>query len=205
MKRCFAALLLLLLLSSCSLDRIEDFIHSYGTGNTESLTEATTAAEELVSTTEAESTLPEFDIDRAYYFGTFDNEIYGMLYLYLQDGYLLLYEDTGDLKFSVWAEDYTVPEGKNAQLLMRDLDFDGFNDIALPLAEKNGNKYYYCFRWDMITRNYAPVPDFANIPNPTLDTKEKLIRATDNGGDEPIELVYSWDNNNVFRVTGLGG
>ena len=62
---------------------------------------------------------------------------------------------------------------------MADVTFDGNKDLLVYLGQfgNQGVEYWDAYVWNEVKQKFLFVPSFHDIPNPTLNEKEKIIES----------------------------
>lgn len=159
-----------------------------------------TTSESVPSTSAAADIV--FDINKATSIGIFPSEIYGLLNIFLQDGFLLIFDDFGDLKFTLSAQSYN-PNSVSGKVEMKieDINFDGFKDFRLLYNERGSNKYYLCFLWDMEKLRFSYCHPLSALPSPEFDSGSRTVSSYDREQENIcIITTYSWDRNSLIQT-----
>ena len=63
--------------------------------------------------------------------------------------------------------------------MMADVTFDGNKDLLVYLGQfgNQGVEYWDAYVWNEVKQKFLFVPSFHDIPNPTLNEKEKIIES----------------------------
>lgn len=145
--------------------------------------------EETTSESEAEITEPatdeitsvsetpdiSFSESKSKFIGSFYSQIYGNLKLYLQEGYFLLIDEYDEMKFTVFANNYSYNSDSSQLPIFDDMNFDSHTDFAVCYAEDGENLYYYCFLWDSEEKNYVYYNPLSSLANPVFDSENCQI------------------------------
>ena len=170
--------------------------------------EATTAATETAAP--EEPTAPfEFDEDEAEYLGYMNSPIYGRLYLYQQDGFIVIYDSYSTRLFLVDGQGFTRenaedlleedPDSTTQILNIGDLDFDGDLDFRLLLNKDSLNEYFACWLWDMEKKTFEPFRPLSVIPNPDFDAAlKKVVSYNRINSQNAIVTEYEWQGKELL-------
>ncbi len=75
--------------------------------------------------------------------------------------------------------------------LMADVTFDGNKRICWYIWDNSGNqgvRYWAAYVWNEVKQKFLFVPSFHDIPNPTLNEKEKIIESFSRGSAVDYEF-----------------
>lgn len=87
----------------------------------------------------------------------------------------------------------------NGNIIVEDLNFDGYEDFALQGWMANRNIPYYCWLWNPVTKQYEYSCVIANVE---VDREKQLIiSAVGNGGGEYGVYYYKYDEQNNLHMT----
>ncbi len=190
-KRYFCLLFILTLIfcsASCSSRRDEATTHPPAE---ETTTEEVTTEEE---TTEkiTETVNIVFSEEKAKEIYSFPSEIYGNLKIFLQDGYFLIFDEFGNKRFTVFAENYTEEKTDGTPIgISGDMNFDGYTDFGLCYYKDTLNSYYFCFLWDNEARTFRYFLPLSNLANPGFDPlAENVISTNRQTFEKAVEEKY---------------
>ena len=73
---------------------------------------------------------------------------------------------------------------------MSDVTFDGNKDLLVYLGQfgNQGVEYWDAYVWNEVKQKFLFVPSFHDIPNPTLNEKEKIIESFSRGSAVDYEF-----------------
>lgn len=73
---------------------------------------------------------------------------------------------------------------------MADVTFDGNKDLLVYLGQfgNQGVEYWDAYVWNEVKQKFLFVPSFHDIPNPTLNEKEKIIESFSRGSAVDYEF-----------------
>ncbi|MDR1647270.1 MAG: hypothetical protein LBR88_04435 [Zoogloeaceae bacterium] len=98
---------------------------------------------------------------------------------------------------SISGEYASCSDRKSLQLIVEDMDFDTYNDIRIPGYVGDAGIYYVVWLFDAQKNTYRYSPDLSEIPNLTVDVKNKWITESANISDfddnsRYKESYYRW-------------
>ncbi|MBQ7688707.1 MAG: protease inhibitor I42 family protein [Clostridia bacterium] len=150
----------------------------------------------------------EFDEEEAERVGVINSPIYGKLYLYYQDGMLVIFDSYDTELFTVRAHGFSPEKAEeltNRQdeiLLCGDMNFDGDLDFRLLRDKTSLNSYYDCWLWDMENKRFTYFSPLANIPNPDFVTQEKKVVSYNRlNYQNAIVTEYVWQADELLPVS----
>ena len=85
----------------------------------------------------------------------------------------------------------------------QDINFDGWPDVQVCLGPQNsfGNHIYDAWIWDPDDKAFVFVDNYADIPTPELDPKEKVIRGSWRLDNDYDEYVYKWKQGRLVKIS----
>ena len=95
------------------------------------------------------------------------------------------------IPFSYPKDDTFDPNGgRKDSCLMADVTFDGNKDLLVYLGQfgNQGVEYWDAYVWNEVKQKFLFVPSFHDIPNPTLNEKEKIIESFSRGSAVDYEF-----------------
>lgn len=95
------------------------------------------------------------------------------------------------IPFSYPKDDTFDPNGgRKDSCLMTDVTFDGNKDLLVYLGQfgNQGVEYWDAYVWNEVKQKFLFVPSFHDIPNPTLNEKEKIIESFSRGSAVDYEF-----------------
>lgn len=95
------------------------------------------------------------------------------------------------IPFSYPKDDTFDPNGgRKDSCLMADVTFDGNKDLLVYLGQfgNQGVEYWDAYVWNEVKQKFLFVPSFHDIPNPTLNKKEKIIESFSRGSAVDYEF-----------------
>ena len=111
-------------------------------------------------------------------------------------GTICVYED-GQVYQELTVPDWQISEtlGKNYNYLaVKDVNFDGYEDLVYMHTLGEINAYYYAFLYHSESNTFEACPEYVEMANPELSPDEKMIVATDRTGAYTYVVTsYSWD------------
>lgn len=95
------------------------------------------------------------------------------------------------IPFSYPKDDTFAPNGgRKDSCLMADVTFDGNKDLLVYLGQfgNQGVEYWDAYVWNEVRQKFLFVPSFHDIPNPTLNEKEKIVESFSRGSAVDYEF-----------------
>lgn len=76
-----------------------------------------------------------------------------------------------------YPEDIALADNFHAEVMLKDLNFDGQDDIAIPLGNYGNQRIQYedGYLWDKTQKTYVPVKQLKEIANPRIDKEERCL------------------------------
>ena len=76
-----------------------------------------------------------------------------------------------------YPEDIVLADNFHAEVTLKDLNFDGQDDIAIPLGNYGNQRIQYedGYLWDKTQKTYVPVKQLKEIANPRIDKEERCL------------------------------
>ena len=76
-----------------------------------------------------------------------------------------------------YPEDIAFADNFHAEVTLKDLNFDGQDDIAIPLGSYGNQRIQYedGYLWDKALKTYVPVKQLKEIANPRIDKEERCL------------------------------
>lgn len=76
-----------------------------------------------------------------------------------------------------YPEDIVLADNFHAEVTLKDLNFDGQDDIAIPLGNYGNQRIQYedGYLWDKIQKTYVPVKQLKEIANLRIDKEERCL------------------------------
>ena len=76
-----------------------------------------------------------------------------------------------------YPEDIAFANSFHAEVTLKDLNFDGQDDIAIPLGNYGNQRIQYedGYLWDKTLKTYVPVKQLKEIANPRIDKEERCL------------------------------
>ena len=77
----------------------------------------------------------------------------------------------------IYPEDIAYADNFHAEVTLKDLNFDGQDDIAIPLGNYGNQRIQYedGYLWDKTQKTYVPVKQLKEIANPRIDKEERCL------------------------------
>ncbi len=193
-------ILLIIVLSACS-SSDEDKLNNGWNKN------ADKSEKEEVSTVVIRDDLPAnrfivtFDVEKAAPLGSFDTERFGTVSCFIQDGYLLIFDDFGDRLFELEADvSQTASEADSEKIIIADMDFDGNEDVGVLIDVKEYNKYYRFYLFNAEEETFEVNGDLSRLPNPSSDSETKTVLSDKHSSaDESTRTVFVWKGGQLIE------
>lgn len=186
------------------------FITSSCTGSTDRLEKGWQHNIQDGSTTERETVaildeLPEqkkshvtFSVDKAQSLGMFELEEKGMISVFYQDGYLLLFDDFGDRFVEIAYESSSGSDNQiSGEPLFTDMNFDRFTDMGIISTNDNKNTVYDCFIYVPEKEEYELNSELSSLCSPEFDPDSKTVTENKTSNGKTKKTVYSWTGNTI--------
>ena len=144
----------------------------------------------------------EFNIANAEYLGAIESNIYGSLYIWYADRKLAIYDAYSNRQFLFSSHGYT-PEvsGKEVEMIIEDMDFDGETDFGLLYADNDLNRYYDCWLWVKDDRDFVFSEPLSGIPSPSFDKERQTVYSYNRlSAQNAIVTEYQWQSGGLLPV-----
>ena len=145
------------------------------------------------------SSLPlmQFDVDEYSYFDNWSDNTYYYATItisWFETGEVLQeINEVHDLHIIGHTQHISTRRMSSENLIIEDINFDGYKDIRLPFALMQVHVYYYCWIFDNETGQFVFRPDLY-IPNLKIDRDNHTIRASWRNGYSDFVYYEFADN-----------
>lgn len=132
-----------------------------------------------------------FSGDDAIFLGSFESEIYGALWVYLQNGALAFMNEYGSIVRVIDACGAEADGSGEGNLTAQDMDFDGYTDFSVPDSQNEGRSL--CWLWDRNIHTFVFSSPLSALPDPVFVPAEKTIYSVKRVTSQySIETAYQW-------------